>query len=78
MRLTEAQRIMLIRAAIHTLADNSGTGAPILDGIQARTADRLETLTLVRRTRPHGGYEFGFARITPAGRLALTSGRERG
>lgn len=71
--LTLAQQTMLMRASIHTFNDDSGAGAPILDGIQARTADRLEGMALVTRTLPHGGYAFGFVRITPAGRTALTS-----
>lgn len=71
MRLTEAQRTLLNRAAIHSFEDGSGSGAPILDGFQARTADRLESNGLVKRTLPHSGHVFGFARITEAGRAAL-------
>ncbi|TPM37016.1 hypothetical protein [Mesorhizobium sp. B2-3-2] len=74
MRLTEAQRTMLKRAADYTFSDGSGQGAPIWDGVQARTADTLVVLGLVSRTNPHSGCLLGFARLTELGRLALTSG----
>lgn len=78
MKLTEAELGLLRRAAFGSLIDMSGAGAIILDGVQARTAERLSAKGLIERTLPHSGSTHGFARITEAGRAALSEEKRNG
>lgn len=76
-RLSEAQKRLLLRAQRDTYEDESGNGALILDGIEFLVAERLDGLRFGRLSLPRGGAEFGFLKITPAGRAALRQSSEK-
>ena len=71
-KLTKAQVAFLRRAERETYPDNSGQGAMANDGYEQRTAAILSAKGLVWAPAVWG--TFVGARITPAGRAALSEG----
>lgn len=73
---TESQLMFLRRASLYSFKDNDPEGGiEIANGNEAKMANGMALRGLLHVSMPRGGYPFGKARITDAGREALKAGR---